>query len=133
MLDEPSAALDPRAEYELFMKLKQLKLGMTTLFISHRLVATVNADWIIVLQDGEVIEQGTHSELMRAEGLYANLFNLQRNGKQTCGPCDRSLSNGLVNCLGILRSQLKMNIQIPNQIFELRESLSAGENIGKRD
>ena len=77
MLDEPSAALDPRAEYELFMKLKQLRLGMTTLFISHRLVATVNADWIIVLQDGEVIEQGTHSELMKTEGLYANLFNLQ--------------------------------------------------------
>ena len=59
------------------MKLKQLRLGMTTLFISHRLVATVNADWIIVLQDGEVIEQGTHSELMKAEGLYADLFNLQ--------------------------------------------------------
>ena len=77
MLDEPSAALDPRAEYELFMKLKQLRLGMTTLFISHRLVATVNADWIIVLQDGEVAEQGTHSELMKTEGLYANLYNLQ--------------------------------------------------------
>ena len=52
---------------------------MTTLFISHRLVTTVNADWIIVLQDGEVIEQGTHSGLMKAEGLYANLFNLQAN------------------------------------------------------
>ena len=77
MLDEPSAALDPRAEYELFMKMKQLKLGMTSLFISHRLVATVNADWIIVLHNGEVIEQGKHSELMKAEGLYADLFNLQ--------------------------------------------------------
>lgn len=77
MLDEPSAALDPRAEYELFMKMKQLRLGMTSLFISHRLVATVNADWIIVLHNGEVIEQGEHSELMKTEGLYADLFNLQ--------------------------------------------------------
>lgn len=40
-------------------------------------MATVNADWIIVLQDGEVAEQGTHSELMKTEGLYANLYNLQ--------------------------------------------------------
>lgn len=79
MLDEPSAALDPRAEYELFMKLKQLRLGMTTLFIFHRLVATVNADWILVLHNGEVIEQEKHSELMKAEGLYADLFNLQSN------------------------------------------------------
>lgn len=77
MLDEPSAALDPRAEYELFMKLKQMMSGVTTLFISHRLAATINADWIIVLEDGKVKEQGEHSQLMKTQGLYAQLFTLQ--------------------------------------------------------
>ncbi len=77
MLDEPSSALDPRAEYELFMKLKQMMSGVTTLFISHRLAATINADWIIVLEAGKVIEQGEHHQLLKAQGLYAQLFNLQ--------------------------------------------------------
>ena len=77
MLDEPSAALDPRAEYELFMKLKEMMSGVTTLFITHRLAATINADWIIVLDDGEITEQGKHEQLMKTDGLYAQLFNLQ--------------------------------------------------------
>ena len=77
MLDEPSAALDPRAEYELFMKLKEMMSGVTTLFVTHRLAATINADWIIVLDNGKIIEQGQHEQLMKTDGLYAQLFNLQ--------------------------------------------------------
>ncbi|MDE0399894.1 MAG: ABC transporter ATP-binding protein [Candidatus Poribacteria bacterium] len=77
MLDEPSAALDPRAEYELFMKLKEMMSGVTTLFVTHRLAATINADWIIVLDDGKITEQGQHEQLMKSDGLYAQLFNLQ--------------------------------------------------------
>ena len=77
MLDEPSAALDPRAEYELFMKLKEMMSGVTTLFVTHRLAATINADWIIVLNNGKITEQGKHEQLMQADGLYAQLFNLQ--------------------------------------------------------
>ena len=77
MLDEPSAALDPRAEYELFMKLKEMMSGVTTLFVTHRLAATINADWIIVLDNGKITEQGQHEQLMKTDGLYAQLFNLQ--------------------------------------------------------
>ena len=77
MLDEPSAALDPRAEYELFMKLKEMMSGMTTLFVTHRLAATINADWIIVLDNGKITEQGKHEQLMKSDRLYAQLFNLQ--------------------------------------------------------
>ena len=77
MLDEPSAALDPRAEYELFMKLKEMMSGVTTLFVTHRLAATINADWIIVLDNGKITEQGKHEQLMKSDGLYAQLFNLQ--------------------------------------------------------
>ena len=77
MLDEPSAALDPRAEYELFMKLKEMMSGVTTLFVTHRLAATINADWIIVLDNGKITEQGTHEQLIKSDRLYAQLFNLQ--------------------------------------------------------
>ena len=77
MLDEPSAALDPRAEYELFMKLKEIMSGVTTLFVTHRLAATINADWIIVLDNGKITEQGKHEQLMKSDRLYAQLFNLQ--------------------------------------------------------
>ena len=77
MLDEPSAALDPRAEYELFMKLKEMMSGVTTLFVTHRLAATINADWIIVLDNGKITEQGKHEQLMKSDKLYAQLFNLQ--------------------------------------------------------
>ena len=77
MLDEPSAALDPRAEYELFMKLKEMMSGVTTLFVTHRLAATINADWIIVLDNGKITEQGKHEQLIKSDRLYAQLFNLQ--------------------------------------------------------
>ena len=77
ILDEPSASLDPRAEYELFRSLRQVLAGRTALFISHRFSTVRSADRIYVLDSGKVIEQGTHDELMERDGHYAELFRLQ--------------------------------------------------------
>lgn len=75
--DEPSAALDPRAEHELFQRLLKRGFGCTTVLISHRLANVRNVDRIFVLHDGRVVEQGNHEELVAAGGRYADLFALQ--------------------------------------------------------
>ncbi len=77
ILDEPSAALDPRAEYELFASLRNTLRGRSALVISHRFSTVRNADRIYVLDQGRVIESGSHDELMRQTGVYAELFRLQ--------------------------------------------------------
>ncbi len=77
ILDEPSAALDARAEYELFARLQQLAHGRTAIFISHRFSTVRRADRILVFEEGRLIEQGTHEELLDVGGRYAELFNLQ--------------------------------------------------------
>lgn len=77
ILDEPTASLDPRAEHELFESLRELLAGRTVLFISHRLSTVRSADRIYVLHEGEIIEHGTHDELMAAGGRYSELFSLQ--------------------------------------------------------
>jgi ATP-binding cassette subfamily B protein len=77
ILDEPSAALDAKAEYELFSRLQQLAHGRTAIFISHRFSTVRRADRILVFQEGRLIEQGTHAELLALGGHYAELFNLQ--------------------------------------------------------
>ena len=77
ILDEPSAALDPRAEHALFATLRDVLDGRTALFISHRFSTVKGADRIVVLDEGAVVEQGTHDDLMDAGGLYADLYRLQ--------------------------------------------------------
>ena len=77
VMDEPSAALDPVAEYELNTHIRETLEGDTVIFISHRLSTTRDADEIFVLDGGSVAEHGSHDALMRRCGIYASLFNLQ--------------------------------------------------------
>ncbi len=77
ILDEPTSALDARAEYEVFRHFQALTKNKTALFISHRFSTVRLADRIFVLENGHIIENGTHAALMALEGRYAELFNLQ--------------------------------------------------------
>ena len=83
VMDEPSAALDPVAEYELNTHIRETLEGDTVIFISHRLSTTRDADEIFVLDDGSVAEHGSHDALMRRGGIYASLFNLQAEKYRT--------------------------------------------------
>lgn len=77
VLDEPAAALDVRAEIELVERYLELTAGVASLIISHRFSVVRNADRICVLDDGHIIEDGTHEQLLAADGAYANMFRLQ--------------------------------------------------------
>ncbi len=80
ILDEPTAALDARAEYEVFQRFTELTSGKTAVLISHRFSTVRMADRILVLEDGRRLEMGTHEELLVLGGRYAELFNLQAAG-----------------------------------------------------
>ncbi|MFI7045534.1 ABC transporter ATP-binding protein [Streptosporangium sandarakinum] len=80
ILDEPSAGLDAAAEHEVHTSLKEYRNGLTSLLISHRLGAVRDADRIVVLSGGVVVEEGSHDELVAAGGEYARLFTLQASG-----------------------------------------------------
>jgi ATP-binding cassette subfamily B protein len=80
ILDEPTAALDARAEYEVFLRFSELTKGKMAVLISHRFSTVRMADRILVLRAGEIVEQGTHEALAAAGGLYAELFQLQAAG-----------------------------------------------------
>lgn len=77
ILDEPTAALDVRAEAELFDRFLRVTRGVTTVLVSHRLSSVRHADRIVVLADGTLVEDGTHDELMALGGRYATMFSLQ--------------------------------------------------------
>jgi ATP-binding cassette subfamily B protein len=80
ILDEPTASLDARAEYEAFLRFAELTQGRMAVLISHRFSTVRMADRILVLRGGELIDQGTHEELVARGGLYAELFGLQAAG-----------------------------------------------------
>ena len=77
VLDEPTSALDAQAEYELFERLRKLSEGRTAVYISHRFSTVRQADRILFLERGQLVEEGTHDELMRLGGRYARLFTMQ--------------------------------------------------------
>jgi ATP-binding cassette, subfamily B, bacterial len=77
ILDEPTAALDARAESRLFERMRELLRGRSVVLISHRFSSVRSADRIYVLHEGRVVEEGSHADLMRTGGLYAELFGLQ--------------------------------------------------------
>jgi ATP-binding cassette subfamily B protein len=82
ILDEPTAALDARAEYEVFQRFADLTKGKSAVLISHRFSTVRMANRILVLEKGQLIEIGSHEELLKKEGRYAELFNLQAKGYQ---------------------------------------------------
>lgn len=77
ILDEPTAALDPIAESEIYERYNQLVKGKTAIFISHRLASTRFCDRIFFIEDGQIIEEGSHEELMRYGGKYKEMFDIQ--------------------------------------------------------
>lgn len=83
ILDEPSANLDPVAEYNLNQAMLEAAKDKTVIFISHRLSTTVNADKIYVMENGRIIESGSHAELMSKNSTYAYMFNLQAEKYKT--------------------------------------------------
>ena len=80
ILDEPTAALDARAEFEVFLRFSELMAGRTAVLVSHRFSTVRMADRIVVLEGGAVVEDGTHDELVGRGGLYAELFQMQAAG-----------------------------------------------------
>jgi ATP-binding cassette, subfamily B, bacterial len=80
ILDEPTSALDARAEYEVFQRFAELTRGKSAVLISHRFSTVRMADRILVLENGELTEIGSHEELIERKGKYAELFNLQATG-----------------------------------------------------
>lgn len=77
IFDEPTASLDPMAEYEFYSKLKELADEKTCIYISHRLYSVKFSDYIFVFQEGNLVEKGTHQELIKQNGLYKEMFEKQ--------------------------------------------------------
>jgi ATP-binding cassette subfamily B protein len=80
ILDEPTSAIDAKAEYEIFQKVQALQKDKTVIIISHRFSTVRHADRILVLSNGKIVEEGAHKNLMSQKGIYAELFELQAQG-----------------------------------------------------
>ncbi len=77
ILDEPTAALDPKAEAQIYARFNRMVEGRTSIFISHRMSSCRFCDDIIVFDQGEIVERGSHEELLAARGNYAEMWNAQ--------------------------------------------------------
>ena len=77
ILDEPTAALDARSEYEVFQRFAELTTGKMALLISHRFSTVRMADRIVVLEAGKLVEEGNHAQLIALGGRYAQMFEMQ--------------------------------------------------------
>ncbi len=88
VLDEPTAALDPIAEHDMYLKYDQMTVGRSAVYISHRLASTRFCDRIIFLKDGVIAEEGTHESLLADDGGYAELFAIQSKYYQEGGELD---------------------------------------------
>ena len=77
LLDEPTAALDPLAESDIYTRYNEMTQGKTSLFVSHRLASTRFCDRIVFVSDGRISEEGTHTELLERGGEYAKLYDVQ--------------------------------------------------------
>lgn len=81
LLDEATSSLDPENEAEIQQAISRLVQGRTVVVIAHRLKTIIGADQILVLDQGHIVESGTHPQLLSQKGLYAKLWNLQTNGE----------------------------------------------------
>ncbi|MED5619947.1 ABC transporter transmembrane domain-containing protein [Ideonella sp. BN130291] len=114
IFDEATSALDTRAERAIQSELDRIAQGRTTLIIAHRLSTIVNADQIIVMDKGRIVERGRHEELLERDGLYAQLWNLQRQQAQV-ERLERRLARQPVN----------LAVLMANAIDGLREAIEA--------
>ena len=80
MLDEPTASIDAVSEFKIFNELYRSVKNKTLIIVSHRFSTVRNAERILVLDKGKIVEQGSHEELLTADGLYAKSFRLQAKG-----------------------------------------------------
>ena len=80
ILDEATSSLDSETEFEIQKDLKKLMEGRTTIIIAHRLSTIMNADTIVVLKNGKIVQKGNHKKLIKQKGEYKKLWNLQKGG-----------------------------------------------------
>jgi ATP-binding cassette subfamily B protein len=88
LFDEATSALDTRTEREIQVSLREVSRGHTTLVIAHRLSTIVDADEIIVLNEGRIAERGTHTQLILREGLYAAMWRRQQDAHESAAPAE---------------------------------------------